>query len=360
MNPAFATTILFLLGGVLFLLPMLPAIVELRLKRDAQPLDVIQLYAGDIRHFAYGFREYVQRLSEPLQVCVESGESSTATLPGGDKCLLLGNKNITTLTLTGEKNAVCPFVVVGGVGLVLPGGLTFPKEVYAAGDLRGGEGNIYRAILGEKSIHLSRANRLMRWAHAVGRFQADQNCDLFGRISSETEIVLQSGCTFQRLNAPRILAGENKPAAPQDAIAIARPVGEPLAPQQFVSRKLFDEDVEIGPGEIFRGNLVTRGKLHIGAGAQVLGSVKSNKDMVIEEGVLVTGSLVSAGRMRIGPGCQVHGPVLAERDLIIATGTACGEEETPTTVSALSISVEEGVTVFGTLWARDIGQVISR
>src|SRR5579864_500641 len=321
MSPAFATTILFLLGGVLFLLPMLPAIGELRLKRDAQPLDVIQQYAGDIRHFAYGFREYVQKLSEPLQVCVASGESSTATLPGGDRCLLLGNKNITPLTLTEKEDAVCPFVVVGGVDLVLPDGLTFLKEIYAAEQLIGGEGNIYRAILGNKSVILSRSSKLMRWAHAVGKFQADQNCDLFGRISSETEIVLQSGCTFQRLNAPRIVAGDNQPAAHQDVTTISRPVGEPLPAQQFVSRRLFDDDVEIHSGEIFRENLVTRGKLRIGAGARVLGSVKSNKDMVVEEGVLITGSLVSAGRMQIGPDCHVHGPVLAERELTIATGT---------------------------------------
>jgi hypothetical protein len=56
MSPAFATLLLVLLAGVLLTIPLLPAIIELRLKRDAQPLDVIQQYGGDIRHFAYGFR----------------------------------------------------------------------------------------------------------------------------------------------------------------------------------------------------------------------------------------------------------------------------------------------------------------
>jgi len=37
----------------------------------------------------------------------------------------------------------------------------------------------------------------------------------------------------------------------------------------------------------------------------------------------------------------------------------CGSAEHPTTVSAPSIEIEEGVLVFGTLWARDYGQVVA-
>ena len=42
MNPVLATVLLIFLAGVLFTLPLLPALMELRLKRDAQPLNVIQ------------------------------------------------------------------------------------------------------------------------------------------------------------------------------------------------------------------------------------------------------------------------------------------------------------------------------
>jgi cytoskeletal protein CcmA (bactofilin family) len=72
----------------------------------------------------------------------------------------------------------------------------------------------------------------------------------------------------------------------------------------------------------------------------------------------VEGSLISARKMRIGPHCVIHGPVVAERELAIATGVRCGTREHPTTVSAPSIEVEEGVLVFGTLWARESGQVV--
>jgi len=73
----------------------------------------------------------------------------------------------------------------------------------------------------------------------------------------------------------------------------------------------------------------------------------------------VEGSLISARKMRIGRHCAIHGPVVAERELAIASGVRCGTLEHPTTVSAPQIEVEEGVVVFGTLWAREHGQVVA-
>jgi hypothetical protein len=82
--------------------------------------------------------------------------------------------------------------------------------------------------------------------------------------------------------------------------------------------------------------------------------------MVIEDGVSVEGSLISARKMRIGPRCSIHGPVIAERELAIAGGTRCGTRQYPTTVSAPCIELEEGVVVFGTVWARESGRVVAR
>jgi hypothetical protein len=51
--------------------------------------------------------------------------------------------------------------------------------------------------------------------------------------------------------------------------------------------------------------------------------------------------------------------VIAERELAIEKGSQCGTFEHPTTVSAPKIEVEGGVAVFGTLWAREDGQVVA-
>ena len=80
---------------------------------------------------------------------------------------------------------------------------------------------------------------------------------------------------------------------------------------------------------------------------------------MLDEGVSVEGSLISAREMRIGSNCAVHGPVVAELELAIATGTRVGSRQYPTTVSAPWIKAEEGVLVFGTLWAREHGEVVA-
>ena len=351
MNPVLATVLLISLAGILFTLPLLPALTELRLKCDAQPLNMIQQHAGEIRHFSYGFRNYITDLLEPLRECVASGTTGHGTMPDGDQYLLLGCIDDTSLVSARGKTATCKSVVAAGVDVVLPDGITFAKEVYAAGEFTGGEKSVFRALLGEKDIQLGRASTVVRWAHAVGAFRADRDCDLYGRISSDREIQLESGCAFQRLNAPRIVLGS--------CYLEETNVGAETAPTTVPGgRRLVDEDLEIQAGEIVSANIVTRGRLHIAAGARVFGSIKSHKHMVLDAGVRVEGSLISASTIHIGPDCRITGPVIAEHGIAIETGTRCGSVWAPTTVSAPTVQIADGVTVFGTIWARTEGHVV--
>jgi cytoskeletal protein CcmA (bactofilin family) len=358
-NHSFAALILLLLAGVVFMLPMVPAIVELCLKRDAQPLDVVQQYGGDIRHFAYGFRNYMAELQLPLQLCVASGTTARGILPKGDEYILLGGPHTASCLPVGQQDQTCSLVVAAGSDILLPDRLTFIKEVFAAGEFVGGKQSTFRAVLGEKGIHLQQASKVIRWAHSVGEFRAERDCDLYGRISSDQEIHLQSGCIFQRLNAPRIAFGSagvadtGSSSMVSDILRDTRPLAAPAA------RALVEGDMEIRSGEVIRGSIVVRGRLHIHAGARLLGSVKSNKEAIVEAGVHVEGSLISAATIHIGRGCRIGGPVVAEHGMVIESGTACGAMGTPTTVSAPTIEVEEGVVVYGTLWARQEGRVVA-
>jgi hypothetical protein len=350
MNPVLATVLLVLLMGIFLTLPLLPALKELYLKRDAEPLNVVQQYAGEIRHFSYGFRSYIAYLLEPLRECVASNTSARGTMPDGDQYLLVGSAVDARLVIAGGEKRICHSLVAAGIDVVFPDGVVFSKEVYAERDFTGGEKSVFRAVLGEKGVHLARASTVVRWAHAVGAFRAEYDCDLYGRISSDREIRLESGCAFQRLNAPRIKLGRLDEEESDIAVETTR------APLTH-GRQLVDEDLEIQAGQIISANIVTRGRLHIGAGARVLGSVKSHKHMVLDAGVRVEGSLMSASTMRIGPDCHIAGPVVAEHGIAIDTGTCCGSLQAPTTVSAPTIQIVDGVTVFGTVWARTEGQV---
>jgi cytoskeletal protein CcmA (bactofilin family) len=358
MSPAIAMLVLILSAGFLFMLPLLPAIAELRLKRDAQPLDVIQQYGGDIWHFAHGFRRVAVALQTQLQECVASGTTATGKLSNGDEYVLLGGADESFFVPATRRDSTWRSVVVAGADLVLPDDLTFAKEIYAAGDLTGGEGTTFRAILGEKDIHLQRGSKVIRWAHAARVFRAEHDCDLFGRISSDQEIQLQSGCAFQRVGAPIIIAGFSDAPDGQHTFPPANARADATPPS--TGRTLYDGDFEIRAGEIIASSIVTRGKLHIGAGAHVLGSVKSNGHLTVDSGVSVDGSLLSATTTHVGPNCRIGGPVLAEHGVIIESGTYCGSARNPTTVAAPTIELEEGVIVFGSLWARNEGRVVPK
>lgn len=352
MNPSLAVACLIFLAGALLTLPLIPAVIELLRPSDADPLGVIQQHAGEIRYFADSFRTYIHHLAGDLEACRASGAKATGFMPDGAEYLVLGRgEEALTLPLK-QQDEFCPLVIASSTDLLLPSETTFSRDIYSRGNFIGGSRNHYRAILADKDVHLAEASTVTRWTHAVGEFTADSACNLNGRISSDIAIHLNSECSFLRLNAPRIEIGSTaEPPAPVNPPASA-PIGPGVS-----HRLLHDGDFEIAPEQVFEGDLVVRGNLHIGSGARVCGSVKSGKELVLEASASVSGSLISAGKMRVGPKCTVHGPVISEREMKIERGTRCGTAEQPTTVSALKISAEEGVVVFGTLWARERGQV---
>lgn len=355
MNPYAAVAMLVLAAGGLFTLPLMPAITELRRKSDAQPLSVIQQHTGEIRHFADSFRGYIKELDPVLETAVRSGKTVTGVLPDKTEYLVLGaGKEVLSLPLR-QSDETCPVLLAAAMDLSLPPDTAFSKDIYVAGRFRGGTKNRYRAILGEKEIYLGAESRVMRWVHSVGEFSAGRACQLHGRVSSDSGVQLNRECTFQRMNAPRIQFGQD---ATRELDVIDDRSGETSVKK--TQRLLHDGDFEIAPGEVFHGNLVARGKLRIGSGARVWGDVKGDQGVIVESGARLEGSLISSTAMHIGANCFVHGPIIAEKLLTLATGSRGGSAESPTTVSAPWIQVEEGAVVFGTLWAREDGKVVAR
>ena len=94
MNSALAVAALILFVSLMLMLPLVPAFVELRLKSDASPLNVVQQHAGEIRHFANSFRTYIRVLEPTLQQCVASGTTASGILSDGVEYLALGRATI--------------------------------------------------------------------------------------------------------------------------------------------------------------------------------------------------------------------------------------------------------------------------
>lgn len=354
MNAFFTVAALFLLTSTLFLLPLLPAVWELRRKSDALPLNVIQQHAGEIRYFADSFRAYLQPLEPLLRECASSDQKVSGVMPDGTEYLVLGSGNDALALPLGEKDRLCPVLLASASDLTVSFDSTFSRDIYSRGRFVGGPNNQYRALLADYEAYLGQRSSVVRWVHAGGELSAESDCKLYGRASSDCRIRLAAGCTFLRLNAPRIELG-NSPTTPALPIFEIPPISSSLTP----ARLLHDGDFEIHSREIFRGDLVVRGRLRIGPDARVCGSIKAGQETVVESGAHVEGSLICATKLLIGPDCLIQGPVISERLLRIETGTQCGTAHAPTTVSAPRIDIVANVVVFGTVWAREHGEVLA-
>ncbi len=336
-------------------IPLIPSFRELRNQTDAKPLSVIQEHAGEIRHFASGFRNYISGLRPALRQCIATGTTAHGVLADGCEYLILGKTVKFPEVKIKDREPICELVVLAGTLLKTPSNTVFVHEIYAAEDFIGGENSTYRAILGDKNIRLAPGSVVLRWVHALGSFSTDHHCDLFGRVSSDRLVYLGVNTQFLRVNAPRIELGAV-------AVADGREVNDSSVftdtQSRIVHRLLIDGDHEIGAGEVVKGSVVARGRLLVRAGARIHGSVKSHDGMILEPDVTVDGSVVSASRLTVGNNCLLHGPVIAERQMSIAAGTRCGTGSQPTTISSPRIDIEEGTLVFGTLWAREYGRVV--
>jgi len=355
-NAYLSVSVLIAFNGLLLTIPVIPAIVELYRKSDAQPLLVIQKHGGEIRHFSEGFRKYIDELKPTLKECRRSGATARGRLKDNAEYFVMGKPSATSLREVRKHDGDCSTVIVAGGDFETPGISNFSKEIYVQGNFQGGNFNHYRAILGEKDVELGAYSSVARWIHAVGVFSASYHCALSGRVSSDSAIKLKRKCTFLRLNAPRIQLGASSIELPQNDPAVPDSGKSSVA----LKRYLYDQDFEVQAGQIFHGNIVTRGKLRVHQGARIFGSLKSNKQMVLEKGVLVTGSVISASQLYIGPGCCIHGPIIAEHALHIDIGVRLGTPAKLATVSSPKILAKEGVVVFGSLWAREYGEVADK
>lgn len=355
MSAVVATSVLFIVFFLLLALPLTPACLELIRKTDHAPLKVVQEHAGDVRFFADGFRHYLARIQADLDECELRGSDALIVMPDGVPCLVLAQRDAPhDFGINGD--GTCLKVIASTKTLHLPPDTNFQQDIYAMQHVRGGARDQYRALLGDSGVHLAENSVVMRWVHAVGEIECEQGCRLYGRMSSERSIRLHAECLFTRLNAPRIEAGS--PTTNEALTVPADSIRSTAA--EVMERVLFDGDFQVEPGEVFEKHLVVRGELRIGRGARMLGNVKALKTAVLEPGVITHGSLISSTALKIGHGCRLQGPVIAEHSIAIGTGTWVGTAEAPTTVSAPTIEIAEGAVAFGTLWAREQGQVVGR
>ena len=339
---------------LLFLLPLLPTLIELRLREDIQPVAVDPANAGNIDYFAESFLDFIT----PAIADFQAGK--TQRLIDQDYSLFRDDTGFDA-DAAEMLQSIRHRITIGLGSLHLPAEVYFSQEIFSQKNIDCGERSRLRSVLAIGNLHLGGDSQLLRWAHARN-ISVDSGCLLLGRVSAEAELVLQPRCEFTRLNAQTITVA-SEPGSP---IADSQ---QPLAPTTEVTmlreradrsgRVLWEGDLDFPEFGFWRGDLIVRGNALIRVNAQISGSIKVYGDIQIEPGAGIDGTLVCNGDIHIAEQCRLKGPVVSEQQITIDQHTRIGNPDTPTTVTAPSILVVAGVTVHGSLWARNRGKTLA-
>jgi hypothetical protein len=348
--------------AALLVLPVAPALYELRKRRDAAPLPTSR-HDGRIANFADAFRSRLEPLFPQLEQCSNQCELSHASIEGME-VLLAGcdGFDFRADLMKGVSAVMC-----GRVARV-PAGSVIEADVYAEEILELGRGAALRAAMGEDDIVLGENSAVLRWAHAHNDIYLRQGSMAYGRLSAEHSIFLSPGSGFQRMHAPQIFTVD----ADQDLCAVVPFThacqGDTDADDDedtsddrnddrnnvFASRERLrvQGDFVLPAGHTLNANVIATGNVRIGPGARFFGSAKSYKDTIVQEGACVHGSIVCGGRLSLGKRCFVAGPLMAESDVLMERGTCIGAPTALTTVSSSSARIAAGCQLHGTVWAR--------
>jgi predicted acyltransferase (DUF342 family) len=344
----------------LFLLPLAPALIEWYWRSDAKPLTVVRAHDGNIRFFAWRFRDFMEEHLPGINQGSVSASTPTQGKLGKDTYQLVDSSGMPTLSASEQTAQSTSQVLLGTGPLNLQGDMLYEKEVYAAGNIKSGDRNSFRALLSNGDITLGDACDVARWAHSDASISVGRKNRLYGRVSAEIRICLQRDTRFGRMYAPAIHFGESSRAnsAPTPQAGALTEITKPdRLVDQGAERWLIAGSLEIPPASLHRGELVSTENLSVGATSRIEGSLKSNGMLQLGHEVCVTGAVVATGNVHVGRDCRISGPVVSENRIVIASGSVIGDPNHPTTITAQEIHIEEGALVHGSIWARELGYV---
>lgn len=327
---------------ILLTLPFVPAFREWRRPTDIASLPVSANYTSDIDHFARRLQaDVLARLGEGPSTGYEDFELLPAEPDAGD-WKGAGKRLIARGSITG-KDAILS-----------------KQPLYVQGDLHAAAETAFSAVYATGDIALGAESEIHDWAHADGVLSVGRNGIALRRVSAGVAIALGNETWFERLHAPSLHFGSRDGAGPQPydgTPSEASYADLPDAVQQTPLLFLIRGNCALPPDCVYRGSLVVTGFLTIGMGTRVIGDIKAREGVSMGYGAEVQGAVTCEKRVYVFKQARAWGPLVSESDVLIGAGAVIGLPDAQTTVTANNIIVEDGVTVHGTVWAREIGMV---
>ncbi|MEO6921802.1 MAG: hypothetical protein ABI171_22550 [Collimonas sp.] len=337
----------FLLISVLLImfLPFIPALHEWLRPSDVAPLQVRRNEINNLRYFADSFRltiagmpainlqklknvqtERTVSISDKLHVVHQRLDGETAT-----------GYSRSTLQVLRKKNGIVIFVHDAS----LPADSHSQADLFAAADLRVGDGASLRACSAQGVITLGADTVVHRWIDAPS-IHVGSNASIDGRITALREIRFSGGSRFVRAGAPTMRFG--------DSTATAAAAPQAPSPRK---RYLLDDGAQQSAALNQDGDYVVRGPYRLRPGTSVFGNIKTYGDLHLGARTCIAGSLVSNKDIVLANGCSVLGPVISQNDIVIGPDCRIGTPDAATTMICRKLSIAAGCVVHGVITTQD-------
>jgi len=383
-----AALALWIMASTLVLLPLLPALMEWHMQGDVGALPVPHEDDSQIGHAAASFRRALEAALARVFAPSLDGSTALPALPvrtarlplsaslgaiakpcdfrHAEGFLIVGVAGCPEFSRHEWRAQRCEQTMLAAAPLALPASFTFPTDIYAREGMMSGTDCTFQGVLADDSLHFGANTTLLGWAHAP-RVRIEPGAALWGCVSADIALIVEAPCRFTRLGAPRIEFGNAMLAdtlltTTPDAAGtqnVVRHLPHQLKREPQSDRTLIDGDAVLPDNSLFKGHLIVYRTLRIGTGSRVTGSVKSRGALLVGEGATIDGAAISSGDLHLAFAARVRGPLIADREIRLRNGCVVGTKEQPTSITALHIVIEQGALVYGTVSAREHGELIT-
>ncbi len=329
-----------------------PGLVEWLDPRDQKALPVDLDYVRYENYFGASFRK---RMQEWLQ----EGRAVTNYIPRAAGVVAVfensAGENILVISPRSFRpQGECDELIYCDGDMRLPANSIYHREIYARGRLEIGPGVRLQAAAADGDLVIGAGCKVNRWLDSQTNLSLQKGTVVRSRASASESIALEPGVSMQSLFAPLIITSELT-AEPDDEDALLPP-GKQGAPPSYLKEVactrlsndtwLVSGNLDVPAGTVTHCNLVVRGPLHTGQNCFFGGDLKAGR-VEIGSGNRIAGSIISDASLTIGENTKVRCNLIAAGDIRILRGARIGAGRLSAISAGGKVFLERNIAVSG-------------
>ena len=281
----FYLLILVLATGILYLVPLIPALIEWKTKADSAPFQVNFQDRTIVDYCIRMFRDYIDtHFSSLLEEFKGLDIDYEGKHANGDEYYITGKAGNIALSSDDfghqKTNKVILFCNQG----TLPDGIHFENKMYASTTLETGVNNVLHELVAEGDIHLKRGVSVRQLLLSGSSIRINEGCILQGYTRARHTIHFVDSSQFQYVNAAQIDFGDvfnELPEHAEDVFGVE------------IGRQIVRDYLVIPSQSRWVNHLVAKEGLTIESHCVITGNIKSHGDVRIESHTSIIGSLIT-------------------------------------------------------------------